>query len=346
MKGIAVYKLSDGYLSILGRVEDVGFTPLKGASLYSFSKAKVLKKDNKLGGFFVDTAWGEAFMPLAETKENRRVGDEIVVQVIRESVENKPPRVGERFILPLKGCEITTNRKGVLLASSCGGEKKAKLLNIAAKKNIHIKVWDCDLCLNELKIFENLLENIFRNLPFKWFHFYTQLLEGGEYLLSEDRFISTHLELFKEIFQKQVYWEIYPLRELVRKVPPSEVETLTLNEKVPFDGGYLLIKEIEGLVFVDVNGYLTSFELNTKAGKVLLKLMRLRKWGGLIAVDFVNFRTPAERERFKNWFKKELIKTPCKGLGFTNGGVYEILCPRRYKSLLEVLTEKKTTAEG
>lgn len=342
MGTIVVYNLGEGYLSTLSRggdTEGIGYTPLREASLYSFCHAKVLKKDETLGGFFVDTPWGEAFAPFSEVSPSRKVGDTFAAQVIRESVENKPPRVGEFFTLPLAGCEITINRRGVLFANPCGEKDKDKLLRVAKEKTLRLKVFDCKKCLRSLEILEDLLKAIFENLPFKWFHFFTQLLEGGGKLLTEDWSITNRLEFFKKIFRVEFFFKTAPVGELVKISPPSEIERLTLSERVGFDGGYLLVGENRGLIFVDVNGNPNASVLNRRAAEALFRLIKLRRWGGLIAVDFVSFKNPAERKPFKNWLKGGLLKTPCKGLGFTNGGLYEILCPRRTPSLSEVLTQ-------
>ena len=343
MGEVVVYSLSEGYLSVLlqnGEVVDIGFTPLRGASLFSFTTARVVRKAENLGGFFVDTPWGEAFLPFSEASEGRKVGDTATVQVIREALEDKAPRVGEFFTLPLAGCEVTLNRRGVIFTQPCGESERKKLLRLAKEKNLRLKVFDCFLCLREVERLGETLKGIFENLPFKWFHIYTQLLRGGNRVLSEDRALRPHLEVFERVFRRKVEFKTLPFRELVKVFPPSGLESLVLSERVPFDGGFLLVRETEGLIFIDVNGNLRPAELNRRAAGEIVRLFNLRKWGGLIAVDFVNFKTPAERESFKKWFKEFLLKTPCKGLGFTNGGLYEMLCPRRVRTLSEVLTEK------
>ena len=359
MGKIVVYPLGEGYLSgAVGSGEikprDLGFTPLGGASLFSFTPAKVLKKHDRLGGFFVKTAWGEAFMPYTESVKGRKVGDRFTAQIIREEVEDKPPRVTEYFTLPFGGCEIKRAPAGkVLFVSPCGeGEVKKKLLKEASEKKLRLKVFDCKRCLKEVELFSKFLQRLDDVLPFKWFHFYTQILTSGDEsveLLSEDKAVGKHLGVFKELFDPygRVQFKTTAWRHLVKVLSPRQVERLVLNRKLPLGevvkdnipDGFLLIAESEGLVFIDVNGNAPPVQLNRAAAGALIGLYRLRRWGGPLAVDFIPLKEPVLRESFKRYLKELLLQTPCRGFGFTAAGLYEILCPRYTRPLSEVLTE-------
>jgi hypothetical protein len=155
--------------------------------------------------------------------------------------------------------------------------------------------------------------------------------DSGELLKLYNRFL--------EIFGiDSAVGSLLTLERLIKRFPPSLWKPF-FKEKVPFDGGYLLVYENEGLIFVDVNGNLNHYWLNLKALELLIKLLPLRKWGGLIAVDFVDIPNKTLRERLKEEIKKRVIPFDCKALGFTNGGLYEILCPKRVTPLLKIFKD-------
>jgi hypothetical protein len=349
MGSIALYPFGEGILSLFfeNSVEpaDAGYTPLEKPSLFSLYPAKVVKKDETLGGYFVQLQGGwEAFLPFGHSLR-AKVGEKITVEIIREALEGKPPRVGEKFFLPLGGCTASLDQKGrVNFVSPAEGGEAQELLKVARQRGWRLKVWDAKRCLKGLRFFETYLRLAALGEPFKWFHFYTQTLlsetplklytESGEFVKRYNRF----LELFGITSAES---SPLTLERLIRRFPPSLWEPF-FKERVPFDGGYLLIYENEGLIFVDVNGNLSHYLLNLKALELLTKLLPLRKWGGLIAVDFVDIPNKALKERLKEEIKKRLTPFECKALGFTNGGLFEILCPKRVPPLLKLLRVHST----
>ncbi|RTZ59864.1 MAG: hypothetical protein DSZ31_03145 [Gammaproteobacteria bacterium] len=344
MSLVAVYPFGEGVLSFLLNhsleVTEAGYTPLDKPSLFSLYPAKVTKKDETLGGFFVELENGEeAFLPFSYSLR-AKVGEKLTVQVVRESLEGKPPRVSEKYLLPLRGCEVSFNQRGrVFFLSQTEEEGREKLLKVAKEKGYLLKVKDAKECLRDLKLFETYLSLAKSEKPFRWFHFYTQTLLAGEgvKLFTESVEVLKNYREFLKIFGlNSAEATLLTLEKLVKKFPPSLWKGF-FSQKVTFEGGYLLIYENEGLVFIDVNGNLNHYTLNLKALELITKLLPLRKWGGLIAVDFVDIPNRALKEKLKEEIKKRLNLLGCKGLGFTNGGLYEILCPKRVSPILQIL---------
>ena len=87
-------------------------------------------------------------------------------------------------------------------------------------------------------------------------------------------------------------------------------------------GGSIVIQQTEALVSVDVNSgksthqksiEQTAFQTNLEAAEEIARQLRLRDWGGLIVVDFIDMRDSkhkAEIERtFKNHLKADKART-------------------------------------
>ncbi|HID79443.1 MAG TPA: hypothetical protein EYP42_02805, partial [Aquificales bacterium] len=343
MSFVTVYPLGEGVLSLLfnGSLEvtEAGYTPLEKPSLFSLYPAKVVKKEETLGGFFVELEkGGEAFLPFSHSLKTK-VGEKLTVQVVRESWEGKPPRVSEKFFLPLRGCEVSLNPTGrVLFLSPIEEGERKKLLKIAKERGYRLKVRDAKECLKGLKLFETYLRLAKEEKPFKWFHFYTQTFMAAKRVklfTERDDILKNYREFLKTFGLNSAEAFLLTLEKLVKKFSPSLWKGF-FNQKIAFEGGYLLIYENEGLVFIDVNGNLNHYKLNLKALELIAKLLPLRKWGGLIAVDFIDLPNKPLKEKLKEAIKRRLLLLDCKGLGFTNGGLYEIVCPKRVPPILQI----------
>ena len=294
--------------------ENFGYTPLKEPSLYSFYKGRVLKEDTKLGGFFVDIGDTVAFLPYGQTAEKLKAGDKRLFQIIRERVENKPPRLTQKFRLNLCGCKFILN-----------GKTKFKGEN-------------CEKYLKKVEEFISLLNSKSeKGLVFKWFFSLTKILDRcGEVKLRAES-LSKDILKGAEFFGFKPKVELKTLPKLLKRVEFSKNVNFLLSKRVEFEGGYLLIRPFEGFTFVDVNGYLKPFSLNLRAAKTLPSLLGLKNIGGTLLVDFANMENPKERKIFKEHLREILKRTDCKGFGFTNLGLYEIVCPKRVPTVWERL---------
>ena len=308
-----------GILSLLsaqGEISDIAYTPLKEPSLYSFYPSKVLKEDPTIGGYFVEISpFQEAFLPYEQTTEKLKVGDRKILQIVREKVENKPPKVSQKFRFPLCGCLFLKDKTLKAFGTNCGP------LEGAAKE------------------FFQKIEAFASNAPLKWSASLTQFLNG-----------CAKEAIFTEKPRKELE-NIASLLGFTPKINPTSLERLlklsnfgknvgkVLNPLVTFEGGNILVQPLKGYTFIDVNGHLNAYLLNKRAAGVVKREIRLRKLGGLIGVDFARVVNRREKQLLKEFLKKTFAPLGCKALGFTNGGVYELLCPKTVPPLQERLTE-------
>ncbi|WP_114781993.1 Rne/Rng family ribonuclease [Botryobacter ruber] len=87
-------------------------------------------------------------------------------------------------------------------------------------------------------------------------------------------------------------------------------------------GGYLVIEHTEALHVVDVNSgnksnteanqEATALNVNIMAAKEVARQLRLRDIGGIIVVDFIDMKSPENRQKIYEVFKEELKKDRSK----------------------------------
>jgi ribonuclease G len=124
-----------------------------------------------------------------------------------------------------------------------------------------------------------------------------------------------------------------------------------LNSKVWLkSGGYIVINQTEALVAIDVNTgkYVgkknleeTVFRTNLEAAKEIVRQIRLRDLGGIIVLDFIDMEDAGNRtalfEAFENEIKKDRSKT--KILQISEFGLIEMTRKRVRQSLERSLTQ-------
>ena len=108
--------------------------------------------------------------------------------------------------------------------------------------------------------------------------------------------------------------------------------------------GYIIIEQTEGLVAIDVNtgGYVgkkdleeTALATNMEAAKEIARQMRLRDMGGIIIIDFIDMESREHRQRVFNALTQSLKrdKARTKVLGISSLGIVEMTRQRMRKSV-------------
>jgi len=108
--------------------------------------------------------------------------------------------------------------------------------------------------------------------------------------------------------------------------------------------GYIIIEQTEGLVAIDVNtgGYVgkkdleeTALATNMEAAKEIARQIRLRDMGGIIVIDFIDMESREHRQRVFNALNQALKrdKARTKVLGISSFGLVEMTRQRMRKSV-------------
>ncbi len=122
-------------------------------------------------------------------------------------------------------------------------------------------------------------------------------------------------------------------------------------------GGYIIVDEAEALVAIDVNTgrYVgrhnledTIIKTNLEAVKEIAYQLRLRNCGGIIILDFIDMEKETNREKVLSAIKEELLKDRAKTnvLNMSSLGLVEMTRKRTRESLTRTLCEPCNYCDG
>jgi ribonuclease G len=310
-------------------------------------------------------------------EDHLKKGQEILVQITKESIGTKGPRVTQQVSLPGRFCvlmpgvdHVGVSRriedrgerqrikaiigdlkpKSVGLIARTAGEGKGDPDFAADVKHL-TKTWSKidrkassvrapALVHRELEMTASLIRDLFT--------------EDVEEVIIDDK------DSFAEIqaYLKAVSPELRDRVKLYRGRDPIfdayEIEPQiekTFERKVWLKkGGYICIDHAEALVAVDVNtGRFTGkknqeetiFRTNMEAAKEVPRQLRLRDIGGIIVVDFIDMEIESNKRAVIDELRKELRKDRARTKAFAVSelGLVEMTRQRERSSLLHYYTE-------
>ena len=122
-------------------------------------------------------------------------------------------------------------------------------------------------------------------------------------------------------------------------------------------GGYLIIEPTEALVSVDVNSgrftgkkdaEKTILRVNLEAAREVARQVRLRDVGGVIVVDFIDMESKANRDRVMQELRQHLSRDRArtKAFALSELGLVEMTRQRVRQSHLQSMTEPCPTCHG
>ncbi len=153
----------------------------------------------------------------------------------------------------------------------------------------------------------------------------------------------------------QLYRDRIPLFEALGIEPEIEA---AFHRTVPLkSGGSIVIEPTEALVSIDVNTgrytgkkdpEATIFRTNLDAAREIARQLRLRDIGGIVVIDFIDMEVPANRRKvlqeLKTWLGRDRAKT--KAFEVSDLGLIEMTRQRRRPSLYQSATERCEECAG
>ena len=315
---------------------------------------------------------------------NMEIGDEIIVQVIKEPFSSKGARVTTNISIPgslivyipnnqyigiskkindkyeknrLKGIikNIKSDDEGIIIRTICEGKAKEIIINEYKKLST---IW------NELKLKINSTNDI--TLIYQDFTISD--------LIIRDLFSANVKKLIVD--SKPLYNRLYKLLKDIEKKDTSKITYYKSKEPI-FDkfnleesiskilkpkvwlksGAYLIIEHTEAMTVIDVNSGRfigkksheeNSLKINLEASIEIVNQLRLRDVGGLIVIDFIDLSVIENRKKVFNELKKYLWKDHAKSSvsEFSNFGLLQMTRQRVGLNLQHSLTDICTTCIG
>lgn len=295
-------------------------------------------------------------------EEILRVGQEITVQVVKEPIGTKGPRVTTNITLPGRQLVLLPNADYIGISRRIEDEEERNKLRKIVEKikpkemglivrtasegrrtedfsndvQFLTKVWEkikqkersgpVPRCIHKDL---NLIYRTVRDL-FTWEIDRFVINDRGEYnkVLELVEMISPALKLRVEYFGKtNNLYETYDVEAKLEKAIAKKVWLKC--------GGYLIIEKTEALTVIDVNTgkYVgvnsledTVLRTNVEASKEIAKQLRLRDIGGIIIIDFIDMHEMENQkivlETLRNALKRDRTKTIV--VGMTGLGLIEM----------------------
>jgi ribonuclease G len=268
---------------------------------------------------------------------NVKAGDEITVQVVKEAIRNKGPRLTTKLSIPARYLVLTSDKAQLGISRRINDRaERDRIRDILSKvelpENIGLivrtvaegktkKEFDRDVKYL-LKVWRDIQEKLKKARATSIVHEELNLVEriirdtfteDTSEIITDSEKLHRNIAHFLKIYIPEykaknfLYREKVPLFEKYKI--DKDIETAYLR-KVPLrSGGHVVIEQTEGLTAIDVNSgrykdkkdiEATAFRTNMEAAKEVVRQLRLRDIGGIIVIDFIDMMVEKH--------KKELMK--------------------------------------
>jgi len=335
-----------------------------------------------INSIFVDLGLDkEGYMYYSDELKEKGIkkGEEILVEVIKEPLNDKGAKLTAKVSIPGKYIVLNCYEEGIEFSKRIEDNLKKKeiLENIAPLKDVSITIRTegADVSLEILKKEINKLYEEFENIDKKMKYALgskklygenlslTKLLINSNYeevtkiyvdnemdfekishfIIGEDNFKLERYEGYRNLF------DFYGLEKELLKLRHNKVN-------LPC-GGYIVIDKTEAMYVIDVNSgknikensfNKTILETNLEAAKEIGKQIRLRNLSGIIVIDFIDMRDKSQKEIIMNALKQslKLDKGNVKIFPFTQLDLVQIARKRQGKSIYEYMEEECNICKG
>ncbi len=315
-----------------------------------------------------------------------RVGQEILVQVIKEPISTKGARVTSEISIPGRFTVLIPNNPNEMIGISrkitflperkrlkrLAHEIKPKGFGLIVRTNAEEKDEsllrnDIEMCLESWKDLDRKAKSVpAPNLVYKDMEMVSSVIRD---LFSNDvnRVLIDDRNLHRQILQYisgtspqltnrvEYYRQRKPLFDMYNI--EQDIQACTEKKVMLKNGGYIIIEHTEALVSIDVNSGKfigrgpyeeNALSVNLTAAREITRQLRLRDIGGLIVIDFIDLRDEKNRRRLLDEMKRELRKDKAKFsiLPMDEYGLIELTRERIRPSIMFAINEPCPACAG
>ena len=326
------------------------------------------------------------FLPLSEAEgaifvtpkgqQKLVVGDELLVQVLKDGIKTKAPVVSTNLNFTGRYFVLTTKRKDELgISNKLGEEDRKRLFEYARKKEED--AFGMIVRTNAKNASEEELDAEFAYLK----EVHDKVVNYGVHrsvfsLLMQDE--APYIKQLRNIRQdeleeiitddKEIFDQAY---EFLKAHQPADMDKLRFYDDASYSlwklygletmlddatrtrvwlksGGYLVIEPTEALTVIDVNtgkyeggknADATFVKINQEAAVETAKQLRLRNISGIVIIDFIDMKTEADKLDVLSTLNRELKKDPVRAtlVDMTKLNLAEVTRKKVKRSLREQL---------
>ena len=354
--------------------------------LKSIYIGKVKNVINGMNAVFVDIGIEQnAYMSYDPKREEKiKIGDELLVQVIKEPIGQKGATVTQDIKIPGRYVVLSPKDDYVGVSNKIFDENiRNKISNLVLRKSkgygfiIRTNSMNAsdEEILEEIKYLISIWEDIQAFSKYKACYsvVYQEKSQGITLLrdmLNADisKVYINDVEYYKEV----VDFVSKLNKEYVSKIILYDDKNLSLSNLFKLDGSIkkllkekvwlksgasIVIQQTEALVSIDVNSSKnigkkqfdkTIFEVNKEAAIEIARQVKLRNLSGIIIIDFIDMKEETNNINLIEIFRKELKNDRVKTcvLGMTKLGLLEMTRKKTSKSLSNKITTQCSACQG
>ena len=304
-------------------------------------------------------------------KKEVKKGEEVLVQVVKESFGTKGPRLschiglaGRYLVLMPQDNQIGVSRRieedeerrrlrsilqelkipkdvGFIVRTAASGKSKQELIRDA---NFLLKLWArIEKTIQTTKAPALIYEEYdltLRAIRDSFTDDVSRLIvDSKDEYYRIIRFMKTFLNYLTRKVELYKGNDLFEDKDVERQINKIFESRIYFKSKA-----YIIIEPTEGLVVIDVNsgGFTkkfnqeeTAFKVNCEAAAEVARQLRLRDLGGIIVVDFIDMEKDAHRREVLNVLKKALSNDRAKYdiLGISKFGLVEITRERIHNTV-------------
>lgn len=309
-------------------------------------------------------------------KKALSIGDEIVVQVVKDAVKTKEPVVSGRLTIQGRYCVLTTDTTTLGVSKKIPKDKGVylcQLLENCVREIDGNHTFGMVIRTNALQISEEELKADLKETMQKFLELkeksvhqcafailqtpdipYIQKLKTAD-LSKLDAIYTDEKEIFSEIESSLPYLKERGFLQLYKddKVSLSTLynfrgSVAKLVEKRVWmkSGANIIIEQLETMTVIDVNSgknisknEIAVLEINKESAIEIARQLRLRNISGMILIDFINMKSKQHMDELVAVLKEEIKKdsVTCTFMDVTKLGLVELTRKKTYKSLKEMI---------
>ncbi|MCI0494527.1 Rne/Rng family ribonuclease [candidate division KSB1 bacterium] len=313
-----------------------------------------------------------------------KVGQEILVQIIKEPISTKGSRLTTEISIPGRFTVLVPNSTIVGVSKKIDSIKERRRLRKLAKSvqpdgfGVIVRTVaegrDDDVLKSDiyslLKVWNKLEKKLKSSKPPMLIYKDMGMLSSvirDLFTSDVERLVVDSSKLYREIvsYLKEVGYSLIKSVENYNKRTPifdfygieSEIEASLARKVLMKSGGSIVFDQTEALVAIDVNSgkfighkdhEQNSLRINLEAATEIARQLRLRDLGGIIVIDFIDMRDEKNKRRLHEEFKKELRKDRAQAniTPISEFGLIEMTRERIRPSLLFTFSETCSTCKG
>ncbi len=304
-------------------------------------------------------------------------GQDIIVQITKEPVNNKGVRVTSSVSLPGRFCVLLPFDNKIGVSKRISDFKERRRLRYIAR-GILPKNYGLIIRTVARNQSEEMLKEDLSNLLKTWAEIESTVKsEEPPSLIYQD--LSTTSSVIRDLFtpdiskvfidSKKLFRQIKDYVQLVQPLLADKIELykshlqifdafkieeqikILMGRKVSLpSGGYLIIEHTEAMVVIDVNSgryakskeqELNSLKTDLESAREIARQLKLRDIGGIIVIDFIDLEEDKNRKKIYDELKKEFRRDRAKVsvLPMSDFGLVQITRQRVRQNIMQAMKE-------